>query len=199
MQGAVVTLVPDRAPQQTRRAIDERLMVRFPSAFRVLSALGVRVLPPRSRLRRAMLRRQMRSAYAASSRRDFELMLVRYAPDVRVETQFGALDLDGTFHGHEGVLHVIGTFGAAWDRWELRPTAVIDLGESLLALGRFHLPANESGLEFAPEFSQIVTIRGGLIVLDREFLSWEDGLRAAGLDPALIGSAVQRSAEHGAQ
>lgn len=60
-------------------------MVRFPGAWRTLSALGQRVLSPHSRLRRALLRRNVVSGWAAASRRDFELMLVRYAPDVEVE------------------------------------------------------------------------------------------------------------------
>lgn len=91
-------------------------MVRFPAAWRALAALAQRLFSPRSRLRRAMLRRAVVSGWDAFSRLDLELMLVRYAPDVEYEFdfQFEALGIGGTFRGHEGTLELIETFGEAW-------------------------------------------------------------------------------------
>ena len=60
-------------------------MVRFPSLYQRLAALVQRLFSPRSRLRRAILRRGLLSGWAAFSRRDFELTLVRYAPNLEVE------------------------------------------------------------------------------------------------------------------
>lgn len=163
-------------------------MVRFPSAWRALSNLGARLFSPRSRLRRAGLRRQIASGWNAGSRRDFELMLVRYAPDVEVEfdPEFEAVGLGGTFRGHDGMLKMIQEFGEAWERWEVRPATVLDLGDRLIVLGTFHLPGNVSGLELEREFAQLVTLRRGLVAREQEFLSWDKGLRAAGLDPDAI-------------
>jgi hypothetical protein len=56
-------------------------MVRFPSLFRHQAALLQRRPSPRSRLRRALLRRAVVSSWAAFSGRDFTLMLVRYGPE----------------------------------------------------------------------------------------------------------------------
>jgi hypothetical protein len=107
MQNVVVTRVPCSGPPSRSRNLVERLMVRFPYLYRRLTAFAQRRLPnPRSRLRRAILRRESISAYAAFNRRDFELMLVRYAPDVEFEFDPGlqTLDLSGTFRGHQEIL-----------------------------------------------------------------------------------------------
>jgi hypothetical protein len=85
MRNVVVTPVRYGGPRRSRN-LEERVMVRFPGAWRALAALGLRLLSPRSRLRRVSLRRQVVSGWDAVSRRDFELMLVRYARDVEVET-----------------------------------------------------------------------------------------------------------------
>ena len=187
MASIVVTAV-ERGGGGRPRTLDERLMVRFPGAYRVLTALLLRTLDPRSRPRRALLRRHLASAYAAASRRDFELMLVRYSPEVEVEFEpdLEALGISGTFHGHEGLLQVIEAFGEAWEQWELLPSAVVDLGDHVLGLGHFRLPGTASGIEFEREFAHVITVRRGLVRYEREFLSWEKGLRAAGLDPTLL-------------
>ena len=177
-----------REPRRSRN-LEERLMVRFPGAYRALLAAGQRLFSPRSRLRRATLRREWISAYAAASRRDYELMLVRYAADVEVEFDPGmqSLGLGGTYRGHDGLLTIIERFGDAWEDWTVAPAWAIDMGDRFLGLGHFRLPGTASGLEFTSEFAQVLTFTRGLVSHEREFLSWENGLRAAGLDPDLIG------------
>jgi ketosteroid isomerase-like protein len=160
-------------------------MVRFPGAFRWEAALGFRFLSPRSRLRRTLLSRALVSGWAASSRGDFQLMLVRYAPDVEItwDPGFEALGVTGPFHGHDGVLEMIRRIEEAWVGWVLKPAAVVDLGDRVLALGTMRLPGRVSGLELESEIAQLAVPRGGHIVQQRDFLSWDDGLRAAGFDP----------------
>ena len=160
-------------------------MVRFPAAYRLLAALLWRLLSPKSQLRRAFLRRQLVSAYAAASRRDYELMLVRYAPDVELEydPDFEPLGLGGTFRGHAGFLKFLETWSEAWEEWEARPAFVIDLGDRGMGLGHVRLPGTASGMVLEREFAQLITPRRGLVASEREFMSWEKGLRAAGLDP----------------
>jgi ketosteroid isomerase-like protein len=188
MPDVVITRVPHSGTRRSRN-LEERLMVRFPGVYRALSALAVRRLPRRARVRRALGSRAIASGWAAASRRDFELMLVRYSPDLEIEfdADFEALGLGGTRRGHQGMVELINAFGEAWERWELRPVAVIDLGNRALALGIFHLPGNVSGLELEPEFASLLTVRGGVVARQQDFLSWEKGLRAAGLDADAIG------------
>ena len=163
-------------------------MVRFPGVYRRLAALQVRLLSPRSRLRRASLRRNVVSGWDAASRRDYELMLVRYAPDVEVEfdPEFETLGLGGTYRGHEGRQRMMEAFGEAWERRELLPELIVDLGDRALVLGTFRLPGTASGLEFESEYAQLVTPRGGLVAHEQLFFGWDKGLRAAGLDPDAI-------------
>jgi hypothetical protein len=95
--------------------------VRFPSLFRRSAALVQRRLSPRSRLKRALLRRGLVSGWAAHNRRDFKLMLVRYAPDVEFELarSIQPLGLGGIYHGHVSVVEALGKMAEAWDYTEL--------------------------------------------------------------------------------
>jgi ketosteroid isomerase-like protein len=188
MPSVVATPIEYSGPPRLSRNFEERLTLRAPLLYRGLTLLVMRLLSPRSRLRRALVRRQVVSVYAAVNRRDFELLLVRYARDVQVQfdPELEPLGLGGTFRGHDGVLKIIETFGEAWERWELLPAVVLDMGHRFVGLGRFHLPGTASGLEFDREFAQVWTFRGGLVVHEQEFLAWDKGLRAAGLDPGAI-------------
>jgi ketosteroid isomerase-like protein len=188
MRDVVITRVQHSGRPRGSRNLEEWLTVRFPGAWRTLSAVHQRLLSPRSRLRRTLVRRSIVSGWDAASRRDYELMLVRYAPDVEFEyaPEFEALGLGGTFRGHDGMLQFLDAFDEAWEGRHLLPALILDLGDRLLVLGTVHLPGTASGPEFEPEFAQLILSRGGLAVHEQEFLSWEKGLRAAGLDPKAI-------------
>jgi hypothetical protein len=60
-----------------------------------------------------MLRREMVSGWDAAWRRDYELMLVRYARDVELQydPDFEALGLGGTFHGHDAIVRFLESWG----------------------------------------------------------------------------------------
>jgi ketosteroid isomerase-like protein len=184
MRNVVVTRVQYDGPPRRSRNLEERLMVRFPSLYRRLAAAFWRLLSPRSRLRRAILRRGLLSGWAASSRRDFELVVVRYAPDVEVEFDPGiqTLGVGGTFRGHEGMVEAYRELLEAWDQ-ELEPTCVLDLGDRMLCLGFFRSHAHASGVQLEREVAQLLTMREGLVARDQAFFGWDEGLRAASLDP----------------
>ena len=90
-------------------------------------------------------------------------MFVRYSPEViwEIPEEFQTLGFAESYHGHEG----------------------LDFGDRVLALGDFRGKARASGVEWQQKFSQLVTLENGLVVRDRFFYSWEQGLRAAGLEP----------------
>jgi hypothetical protein len=188
MPSVVATPIEYSGPPRVSRNFQERLTLRAPFLYRGVTMLVMRLLSPRSRLRRTLLRRQVVSVYAAVNRRDFELLLVRYAPGVQIrfDPDLAPLGMGGTFRGHDGVLKIIETFGEAWERWVLLPAVVLDLGDRFVGLGRLHLPGTASGLEFEREFAQVWTFRRGLVVHEQQFLAWDKGLRAAGLDPEAI-------------
>jgi hypothetical protein len=81
------------------------------------------------------------------------------------------------------LLRAIREFTEAWERWEFRPTTVLDLGDRLLALGTVRLPGTASGLELERQIAQLMTRRGGLVAHEQDFLAWDTGLRAARARP----------------
>jgi ketosteroid isomerase-like protein len=181
----VVTRVVFDGPVPTERTFADRLTVRFPRTARVTLALGIWLSTPRSAIRRDGLRRVLRSGWAAAPRKDWELMFVRYSPEViwEIPEEFQTLGFPAGYRGHDGLVQGLEQFSEAFESWEIRPARALDFGDRVLALGRFHGKARASGVEWEQEFSQLVTLRRGLVVRDRFFYSWEQGLTAAGLDP----------------
>lgn len=186
MGDAVITRVQTNGPPTRPRNLEEQLMVRFPALYRGWAKLLFQ-LPPRSRARRAVLRRATVSGWGAFNREDFELMMIRYASDV--EFQFTPdeqmLGLSGTFIGHEAVLEGIKQLLDAWTRVE-EPVYILDLKGRVVVLGYARTRGETSGIELEQEFGEMITARHGLIVRDQAWFSWDDTLRAAGLDPATL-------------
>jgi ketosteroid isomerase-like protein len=181
----VVTRVVFDGPVPTRRTVTDRAVVRFPSLARKLLAIGIRLSTPRSAMRRDGIRRVLRSGWAAAPRKDWELMFVRYSDDVvwEIPEEFHTLGFAESYHGHAGLVEGLERFSEAFESWEIRPARALDFGDRVLALGDFYGKARASGVEWQQKFSQLVTLDRGLVVRDRFFYSWEQGLRAAGLEP----------------
>lgn len=187
MTRPIVTRVPaDHRPRRSR-SLEERLSVRFPSLFQRVAVLVTR-LRPDSRLRRALYVRSLHSGWDAFNRRDFELMLVRYAPDIEFRFTPGqqTLGLDGTFYGHEGLLAGLAELAEVWDRTIVEPAYVVDLGDRALFLGFMSNRAGASGIVLEQKFAQLVTVRDGLVSHDESYFDWDEGMRAAGLDPQAV-------------
>ena len=185
MENPVVTRVEFDGPVPTKRAFIDRVVARFPRVARMGLAVGMRLSTPRFRVRRDGVRRVLRSAWAAAPRKDWELMFVRYSPDVvwEIPVEFQTLGFAESYHGHDGLVAGIEQFSEAFESWEIRPARALDFGDRVLALGSFRGKARASGVEWHQPFSQLVTLERGLVVRDRFFYSWEQGLQAAGLDP----------------
>jgi ketosteroid isomerase-like protein len=185
MERPVVTRVTFDGPTPAGRNFTDRLAVRFPRTARVLMALAIRLTTPRSRVRRDGVRRVLRSGWAAAPRKDWALMFVRYSPEVvwEIPAEFQTLGFAASYHGHDGLVEGLEQFSEAFESWEIRPARALDLGDRVLAVGSFRGRARASGVEWEQPFSQLVTLEGGQVVSDRFFYSWEQGLRAAGLEP----------------
>jgi ketosteroid isomerase-like protein len=185
METPVVTRVEFDGPVPTRRTFADRLTVRFPRTARMLLALGMRLSRPRSGVRRDGVRRVLRSAWAAAPRKDWELMFARYSPEVvwEIPEEFQTLGFAPSYRGHAGLVEGLEQFSEAFESWEIRPARALDFGDRVLALGSFRGKARASGVEWQQPFSQLVTLASGLVIRDRFFYSWEQGLRAAGLKP----------------
>ena len=184
----VVTRVRRTGPPRRSRTFDERLIARFPSLYRRGAAVFFGRLSPRNRLRRMLLRRGVLSGWASFDRRDYELNLVFFAPDVEFEfpAALHALGLSDEFRGHAGRIEALEKIYEVWDVSDLEPTYILDLGNRFLNLGVWRAHARASGVPLEQEFAQLITVQDGLVTRDQNFFSWEDGLRAAGLDPHAI-------------
>jgi hypothetical protein len=92
-----VSLPPERVG--ARRTLDEQLFARVPSLYRLLAA-AMRRLPTRSRLRRRLFARVSTRAVAAANRRDFEVLLLGFDPDIEYRPRLdwsSVLDLRSVF------------------------------------------------------------------------------------------------------
>jgi ketosteroid isomerase-like protein len=191
MPNVVITRVQRSGPPRRSRNLEERIVVRFPFVLRRL-ALVISRLNPRSRLRRLFLRRGFRSGWASFERRDFELYLHFVTPDAEFEfpSSMQTLGLAGSFRGHEGRTEALNKIFEVWGS-ELEPAYMVDLGDRVLNLGFWHTQARASGVPLEQEFAQLSTLRDGLVFRDQIFFSWEEGLRAAGLEPDVIALPVR--------
>jgi ketosteroid isomerase-like protein len=184
MPNVVVTRVGSTGPRP--RNLQERLMVLFPALYRRLVPQLFR-LNPRSRMRRLLLRRAVDSGWTSFDRRDFELNLLYFAPDTQFEfpPAMQALGIPASFRGHEGRIEGMNNIFEVWGS-ELEPLYVVDLGDRVLNLGLWRIRGRGSGVPLHQELAQLVTFRDGLVIRDRNFMSWDEGLRAAGLEPDAI-------------
>ncbi len=166
----------------TRRSLDDRLFVRWPRAWQAFARV-VLLLPPRSRLRRALLRRAALSGWSAWSRGDLDLMLVRYAPDYQSEfaPEFVTVGLSSSYRGHAGIREWTADLSEAWEQMELTPQEIVDAGDRVVALGRFRSRGSGSGVELESPVGQAVWVERGLVARERVFFDWDEALAAAGL------------------
>jgi hypothetical protein len=164
----------------TRRSLDERLFVRWPRTYATLGR-ALFLLPPRSRLRRALLRRSVLSGWSAFSRGDLDLMLVRYAGDYQYGTwsEFVGAGLRSSYRGHAGAREFTADLGDAFERIEITPFEILDAGDRVVVLGRAHVRARASGVELDSPLAQVVWAERGLVVRDSLLSDWDNALRAA--------------------
>ena len=178
--GARVALphLGERARQ--RRTLDQRLILRFPAFYRLLSAVFMR-LPPRSRLRRLMLARAVGLAYAAANRRDFDLVLVGWDPGSEYHPSGDLLppDLEAVFYGHDGYRQLWRYWLDAFDdiRWD--PEEILDFGDRFLVTTQQSGRGSGSGVAVSEPVFQLFTLRAGLVVRQEDFLDRSKALEAA--------------------
>jgi ketosteroid isomerase-like protein len=182
VRGARIALPPLGERASRRRSLDERLFVRFPAIYRLLTHAGTRV-PPRSRLRRSVLARRIRRAYAAANRRDFDLVLVGWDPESEYHPSGDLMppDLEAVFYGHDGYRKLWRYWLDAFEdiRWD--PEEILDFGDRLLVTAQQRGHGTGSGVAVSEPVFQLFTLRRGLVVRQEDFLDRSQALEAAGL------------------
>ena len=166
----------------SRRPLDERLLVRFPSAAGLV-ARAVWRLSPRSGLRRALIRRAFRLAVEATNRRDLNTAFALHHPDVELVASgtFITLGFDAVYRGHEERIRFQERWYDEWGEFLFEPDELIDLGDRVLVLGRVEGSGLSSGAAVGSEWANIFTVSAGRVVREQVFFDRAEGLEAAGL------------------
>src|SRR5687767_4578019 len=90
--------------------------MRWPRAW-AAGARAATVLPPRSRLRRALLRRNALSGWGAGVRGDLDLCLVRFPPEYHYELprEWLIAGMPDSYDGHAGLRQWAADLREAWE------------------------------------------------------------------------------------
>ena len=182
VRGARIALPPLSERASQRRSLDQRLVVRFPGLYRLLGD-GFMRLPPRSRLRRSILVRNVGMAYAAANRRDFDSVLVGWDPasEYRPSSDLMPPDLETIFYGHDGYRQLWRYWLDAFEdiRWD--PEEILDFGDRFLVRAQQRGRGSGSGVAVSEPVFQLFTLRRGLVVRQEDFLDRSKALEAVGL------------------
>ena len=123
-------------------------MVRWPKAWVALSR-AAQSLPPRSRVRRALLRRNALSGWGAWVRGDLELCLVRFSPDWHYTPpkEWLITGMPDEYRGHAGLRQWAADLREAWEFVDHTPLEVVDAGDVAAFLCKVRLRGRSTGIE----------------------------------------------------
>jgi ketosteroid isomerase-like protein len=116
-----------------------------------------------------------------AGRRDFGSGLLD--PDVEWDaTGIGIPDLEGVYHGVEGVQRFWRTWLSSWET-VLFEYELIDAGDQVVALVDQRMRGRSTGIEVAfGKYAHLFTLRNGLIVHWKGYRSQAEALKAVGLE-----------------
>ena len=87
----------------------------------------------------------------------------------------------GTYRGHDGIRTLLRLTAEVFDQFRYEVDELVDLGESILALGRIRVRGAQSGATGTQSGAWVIQVRDGMIVSYRSYLRREEALEAAGL------------------
>jgi ketosteroid isomerase-like protein len=177
-----VSVAPLTGRAGQRRTLDERLSVRFPAMYR-RTAEAVMRISPRSPLRRALLTRLVRRAYAATNRRDLEVSLLGFDPAIELRPQRDLVppDKDPVLRGREAYRRFVEDWFGSFEDLRLEPQEFFDVGDRLLVAIRWKGRGSGSGIAFDQPMFQLFHLRRGLVVKQEDFGDRVAALEAVGL------------------
>ena len=187
MAKVVRTAIRPNSRLPARRTVDERFFVRWPTMYSALFG-AVSRFPPRSRLRRALLRRAVVRGFGAWQRGDLDVLLLGYARDYHFEPppEWLAVGMRSAYSGHTGLRDWAADMREAWELIDVTPLDLIDSGDVAVVLARTHLRARGSGVEFDTPVGFAYWWADGLIVRQRDFLDWDKALNVAGIGTGAV-------------
>lgn len=162
-------------------------MRRYPTVGAAMGRQMLR-LSPSSRLRQVLLRRLVYSSLDAVARGDIEQWTGHYTPDAVHEWSPGlrSLGFPARAVGREEMFRAMSEWDAAWESWTMPLRYLFDLGDRMIVLALISGRSAAAGVESEIEHCANVDISRGLASHEYDTNDWTEGLRAAGIDPAVI-------------
>ena len=166
----------------SHRRLDERLALRVPY-IQILVARAWWKLPPRSRLRQAILLRVVRLGFEAANRGDYEAAFGFYDRDIEFVPPPSMIGLgdEPSYHGPEARIEYEQNWRAEWGDFRYEPEELRDLGDRLLLIGRIRSSGLSSGAAIDTDFANLFTLSAGHVIREQVFFSRAEALEAAGL------------------
>jgi ketosteroid isomerase-like protein len=175
---------PLRAREGAGRTLDQRLSLRFPW----LAAANARLigkLPPRSRIRQAVLGRTAQLAVEAYNRRDLGAVLSGAHPEFEYLPNRDWVEaglVESCYRGLAGYREYIATVDEVWGGENyLRPVELIDLGDRLVTLAHGTMRAQASGVPLTEAYALVSTLKDGRAIRGEEYYDHHQALEAVGL------------------
>jgi ketosteroid isomerase-like protein len=186
MRSQQIVRKPLAVRPRSARTVGQRLYIRFPQLGQVFARV-VAALPPRSRLRQALVWQAFKVAVEALNRRDMAAAVIAYRPDRELHpprewVQAGFVE--SCYRGPDDFRRYVSDLDDVWGgNLRVEPAELIDLGDRLLMLATLPSRAEASGLALTSEYATVMTMRAGEIVEQRDYMSHADALGAVGLAP----------------
>jgi ketosteroid isomerase-like protein len=122
----------------------------------------------------------VKASMAAYNRRDFDAAMKLFDPEIEWVLP-AAMDADSR-RGREEVKRLWREIDEAFEGFQLEPEEFLDAGDHVPVRLRYRGRGMASGVEVDQEvFSQVITFREGRMVRVEHFTSWDEALKAAGL------------------
>jgi ketosteroid isomerase-like protein len=119
----------------------------------------------------------------ANNRRDVEALLAELDPEVEWHSAvLRSLRGEAEVHrGHAGVREMLRDLYEAFSEFQVEFSEIRDLGDRVVAIGRWITRGEESGAEVTPPLASVVDFRNGKAIRVRSYLDPEDALVDAAL------------------
>ena len=126
----------------------------------------------------------VKRSFEAMSAWDIDALLRLYDRDVEFLPLTGTRVEGSGYRGHEGVRAYLAEARELWDVLQPEGDEYSDLGDCVLVAGRCRVRGRASGAESHPACAWVIGVRDGRIVSHRTCASYDEALRAAGVEPA---------------
>jgi ketosteroid isomerase-like protein len=118
----------------------------------------------------------IRESHEAFRRRDLDAFLTYIDPEVEFRSH--VLELEGAYHGHEGVRAWWANVVAVFPEWSPRVEDARDIGDSVLVRVRAEGRGTGSGVPLERDIWQVAEVRDGRLKSWAFFRTEEEALKA---------------------